>query len=1406
MFRTLVCVALLTLLVTPQAGYSQWRQIATLPTPANAIYFLDKQGTPKIGFASCHSDIMRTTDGGQSWKSVQNTFGAYVRDFVFWDALNGIAVCSAAPLFFRTTNGGVSWDFTSSPGPATAISYSSVTGILTVNASIGPCTYSTDSGVSWSATTVPEGQNGFAFSGPLNGIFAAHNTSFPLYWTTDGARTWKPTSFYEHVYSPIALDDQPGAFVAVGELSGQCWMSRDAGKTWTMRSALPVGALPSGCTRYHNGNIWVQSQNHGFFVSSDQGLTWHSICGPSRIADTRFYSIDSTLYASDESGGFWIIDDGRVTAVPAEVSFVSSPIVLKTSACGIGKAGFAIVSTACYEQVDTVIITGSPRIQMSPSEIKRPTALGSSLGFSFTYTPTPNRYYDTSFVHIAWGSDGRIHDTTIPVYAEVATGAAASTLSLNTIKHSSCDAFDTAVDLRTMSCDTVQIVKCNLIDSSIFHVYNIPALPFRLYPRNNFNFRLRASALPAGTYTALIHIQILGVTGITDSTFRVTLTISGAPSPEAGPAQIDPAVICDQPDTVMWIHNPYCGAITLERARSASPFLTVIDSIFPITIRGYDSIPLHLHAVPKDGHFVWLLFCSFKVAGQAIDTVLYITSDGRVVHLSTPTFRATPRTICDIIDTIVWIYAPKCLGARVDWLHLDHPQVQLLDTAFPVTMNANDSMPVHLRILPSHQPLTATLAAQFVEDGITLDTTYALTVKVKTATKPAPGMTPVPLRFGLTPWCSGKSLPLKIFNNKCQAMRVIGIAWVISDSQITYDSIPLPLTIPSGATDSIIFRYKPSAIRPTTATIRITFDLADLTQDTVIFITGTGIDTGIALIEPNLLTYDTISKCVERIDTTYFNNVSCDTMLLESFADWQQNGYEVLSPQLPLTVQPGGTIPIVVRLKRRVDGAVNDSLDFAYYSTKPPHTPLSARLKLFGQVVTPLVPLQVEAAAFDSVHLTPCSGFDSFIVVRNTNVCDSVTVTSLVGDGITTRTTLPKVLGPGEQDTIRFFDIPARDTAVTILSIEGTLLDTSFSIRSYRANARAVTCTPTSFAAFVAPLCHTASDSLLLSPGGCDSATIDRIEIEPTSSNFKIAEQFNVPFTLSQSSRVRLIYDPSLGTSDTASLYLHSSSGALDLRIPLRGITTTLQTARFSIRNDTNTQVTNLAAGDATNFTLFTEDVIPDSLGLSEIDCDLSLNSDVLTLAGVQPGAHFTLVNSSQQGGRTSLSLKRNDAASIAATSVLATLRFSGAVSDTIATGVALSSVRFNPSQSDYEQCILLPQIDPANISAQIDPSCSRDFLSGVMAGRGILSSIHVHPTVLNGNDELMLDLDAAKATQVTVRFIDILGEEGRLVKLAVPAGHSSQVIPFGKLPSGLKFVEISGAGAVTMQRVVVTR
>jgi photosystem II stability/assembly factor-like uncharacterized protein len=1300
--RSSVFLLVLLTSVMPLVVRAQWRLVTKLPSIGSTVYFLDKIGVRNVGFVGCQGHIVRTSDGGKTWTTVYSAGGNIdLRDFVFKDPLNGLAVGSRLFSYLSTTDGGLTWQSTGTTTTATSVTYLRNTNVLTMNTVSGaPAFSSANWGQTWSQTVVPPGQNGLAFGDSLVGIFSAHASGASLYRTTDGALTWTGTNFYEHIYSPIALDPLAGVYVGAAELKSEIWISRDSGETWTLRSKIaPI--VPTGCLRYYHGHLWCQSGSNGVFVSDDTGLTWTSLCGPSRNIDSRFYNLDSTLIAADNQLNLWMMDDATHGPGASFISFRQVPVIMASPQCGLVDKRIDLIMNVCFDMLDSAYLTGSPRFQVIYPNVPAPLTTGS--GVVVRYTPDSSHMYDTAYLHLAWGPPGHtLRDTIIKIIASV--GGAATSVNVSDLTArlaTTCRTLDTLIEIRGISCDMQELIGASLDDSSVFKL-QMPALPDTINVRGSVFLHITANANDTGTFTTTLRIKIRTQRGVIDTVCHLSLDVLGIEHPTAANLKVSMLNLCDWQDTVLWIRNPNCRVISLEKLASSDSGLIVFDSVLPIQIPAQDSIPVHIRVQPS----------------------------GKTLHY------------------------------------------------IAITVRTGSSL---------------------------FDTTFVVVSKIINNSVPNPRLSA--LKFGLTSGCTPKRLPLILYNDKCADVKLVAVKWVIADAQFWFDPVSLPLVLVPGSFDSIIFHFAPSQLKQTTATITLTFELAGERRDTTIYVTGIGTDTESAVLNNEILNYPTITKCESWVDSVMFENVSCDTMVIASLYVWQTNGYTVLSPKLPFVVLPGDSVPVVVHLARRTDGAANDSIDIQYASTKPPHTPLRLRVNLLGSIQTKIAPPALSGLDFENIHLTPCAEFDSFFVIANTNECDTIVITNLHGlNGVVSMRSLPYPLPPGARDTIRFHFTPPADTASGSVVIQGTKLDTTIPISTLRAHSAAITCTPSSFAPFVAPMCHVASDSLILSAYGCDSVVIDRIEITPSPSNYFLLDHYSLPYTLNGTMKLHVRYDPSPGEPDSASLYLHSVDGKLDLRIPLKGLTTALQTARLAIRNELPSTISSVAAGQVTKLTLFTRDAIDDSLALSDISCSLNLNQNVMTLIDVAPGPHFTTVSSSQQPSRMSLALHRSDRASLSSNATLATLTFTTFVSDTLSTTASLTSATFNAYDNTYEECVLVPVVDTDAVTVAIAPECNRDLLSDMIAGRGILTAIKVHPSVLKQQDQLQLDITSRAATSINIRILNILGQEAAHITFPIPAGSSTQTLETSRLRSGLFFVEISDGTAITIQRIVLAQ
>ena len=318
----LAIVTLLCSFLNPKVSKSQWERMQTFPSQITSIYFLDQIDHPNIGFISCTDSfpisyyLWRTSDAGKTWQGIVVPphsppigTGWGIRDFTFKDSLNG---WMAGFINFRTTDGGVSWiplSQTSLQEYDASIFYEAPTGLLVSGHWLPTPTTksSTDGGITWNIFGTDAASNGYSFSG-LNGVVTSLEP-WPALYTTDGGITWGQSNFQHECWQPVCI---PGTitFFASPEHANSVWRSDDGGKTWAKTyqfCSSTTGFKPiadsnfTGCLRIDNcGNLYLQTLG-GFLLSSDEGVSWHSIGGPHGGWDSRFWITSDYLYASDDS-------------------------------------------------------------------------------------------------------------------------------------------------------------------------------------------------------------------------------------------------------------------------------------------------------------------------------------------------------------------------------------------------------------------------------------------------------------------------------------------------------------------------------------------------------------------------------------------------------------------------------------------------------------------------------------------------------------------------------------------------------------------------------------------------------------------------------------------------------------------------------------------------------------------------------------------------------------------------------------------------------------------------------------------------------------------------------------------------------------------------------------------------
>ncbi|MGN6420118.1 MAG: T9SS type A sorting domain-containing protein [Pseudobacter sp.] len=166
------------------------------PRFSDGITDMKFPGGGQTGYAVHHEQVLKTTNGGQTWAAVLN---APV------ESLRRISAPSASSLYvsggekvYKSTNGGASW---SSVTPVTGNSYKNFNNVFFLNATTGYCTdqatfqlfKTIDGASSWTKVNDPElvpvYANDIWYTGESTGYIASG--AFDVLKTSDGGRIWE---------------------------------------------------------------------------------------------------------------------------------------------------------------------------------------------------------------------------------------------------------------------------------------------------------------------------------------------------------------------------------------------------------------------------------------------------------------------------------------------------------------------------------------------------------------------------------------------------------------------------------------------------------------------------------------------------------------------------------------------------------------------------------------------------------------------------------------------------------------------------------------------------------------------------------------------------------------------------------------------------------------------------------------------------------------------------------------------------------------------------------------------------------------------------------------------------------------------------------------------------------------
>ena len=321
--RKLLWIALLLCFIAADGARGQWRIVAPnlipITSASGAICFHD--GIVWIAASS----LFMSSDSGITWSSKRLPLTSYGSlDIEFQSATEG--VLSDGDATWTTGDAGASWQQLTQDGSSSACFLNNVNDIVIADMS-GSLGVTMDGGNTWSS--MPSQQIPFCVrykSGTVY-LFGGIGPEGFIYTSGDFGLTWKQgtTGIDWDSYS-FAIDscDQNRIYlshddaVAFTDRFSKIFLTTDRGDTWRTMISNPEPFF-SGSVAEGNSAIYCQSIAQGVFRSTDRGMAWGSIGGPSVGFDTRLIAAlsDNILLGVDRDGNVWRTDNSGGDSVLA---------------------------------------------------------------------------------------------------------------------------------------------------------------------------------------------------------------------------------------------------------------------------------------------------------------------------------------------------------------------------------------------------------------------------------------------------------------------------------------------------------------------------------------------------------------------------------------------------------------------------------------------------------------------------------------------------------------------------------------------------------------------------------------------------------------------------------------------------------------------------------------------------------------------------------------------------------------------------------------------------------------------------------------------------------------------------------------------------------------------------------
>jgi photosystem II stability/assembly factor-like uncharacterized protein len=264
-----------------------------LMNPNVTCLAFDSHGTLFAG-TSQGGGIPYTTDNGTSWSRSDPITFDWINALIVNDVDEVLA--SGSYTFYRSTNGGYSWDTVAFPSSNSPVYSFCLDGLHTILAGTWRgILRSTTNGTSWQPVlqndltyySVVRGADGSLFGGSDSGVIRS----------TDHGTTWVVRNNGLIDSAVRAMVSTPGGVVLAGTLTGGVYRSTDKGETWSTANSGLTGTSIQSFAVNSDGDVFVAISGGGVCRSTNDGVTWESVnSGLTFLNNTKALTVSPSGY------------------------------------------------------------------------------------------------------------------------------------------------------------------------------------------------------------------------------------------------------------------------------------------------------------------------------------------------------------------------------------------------------------------------------------------------------------------------------------------------------------------------------------------------------------------------------------------------------------------------------------------------------------------------------------------------------------------------------------------------------------------------------------------------------------------------------------------------------------------------------------------------------------------------------------------------------------------------------------------------------------------------------------------------------------------------------------------------------------------------------------------------------